>query len=217
MRPRKITIAPDALDANGICESQTPAAGGVQTLTINGDLATAGVATMDVARRIGITSAADETSRTFTVTGTDRYGNAISEAVAGVDTAVASTVLNFLTVTSVTVDDDTAGAITVGTTGALESAWIPVSRFADSWTLEGVLSTGGSLSWGVEYAVEKLQDDGQSEATRFQEGDAAAITHATLSGETGSQSGVQETPVTGFRVAIASYVSGSLDFHIVER
>jgi hypothetical protein len=82
-------------------------------LTINGALSSGGVATFTAARLITIASASDDSGRTFTVTGTDVNGNAQTETIAGPATTVTGT-LYFRTVTQVTVDDDTAGAITVG-------------------------------------------------------------------------------------------------------
>jgi hypothetical protein len=102
-----------AADADGVCTSQTPAAGGEQDLTIDGALSSGGVATFTAARFITIASAADDSARTFTVTGTDVNGAVQTETIAGPATTVTGTSY-FRTVTQVTVDDDTAGAITVG-------------------------------------------------------------------------------------------------------
>jgi hypothetical protein len=104
----------DAADADSICQSQTPAGGGEQDLTINGANASGGVATFTAARKVTIASAGTDDGRTFTVTGTDINGDALVEAITGPDTATVTTTGYFKTVTQVTVDDDTAGAITVG-------------------------------------------------------------------------------------------------------
>ena len=102
-----------AADPDGVCQSQTPAAGGEQNLTINGALSSAGVATFTAARFLTIASAADDSARTFTVTGTGVTGAVQTETIAGPATTVTGT-LFFRTVTQVTVDDAAAGAITVG-------------------------------------------------------------------------------------------------------
>jgi hypothetical protein len=102
-----------AADPDGVCTSQTPAAGGEQDLTIDGALSSGGVATFTAARFITIASAADDSARTFTVTGTDVNGAVQTETIAGPAITVTGTSY-FRTVTQVTVDDDTAGAITVG-------------------------------------------------------------------------------------------------------
>lgn len=108
-----LTADTTAADADGVCQSQTPAAGGSQDLTINGAQASGGVASFDAGRLITIASAADDSGRTFTITGTDVNGDTQSEVIAGPATTVTGTKY-FKTVTTVNVDDDTAGAITVG-------------------------------------------------------------------------------------------------------
>jgi hypothetical protein len=101
-------------DADGVCQSQTPAAGGVQNLTINGALASGGVATFSAARLITITSAGADGGRTFTITGTNVNGAAQTETITGPATTTVTGTKYFRTVTQVSVDANTAGAITVG-------------------------------------------------------------------------------------------------------
>jgi hypothetical protein len=113
VKAKYIAADTTAADADGVCQSQTPAAGGAQDLTINGALSSGGVATFTAARLITIASAADDSARTFTVTGTDVNGAVQTETIAGPATTVTGA-LYFRTVTQVSVDDDTAGAITVG-------------------------------------------------------------------------------------------------------
>ena len=113
VKAKYIAADTTAADTDGVCQSQTPAAGGEQALTINGALSSGGVATFVAARLITIASASDDSARTFTVTGTDVNGNVQTETIAGPATTVTGT-LYFRTVTEVLVDDDTAGAITVG-------------------------------------------------------------------------------------------------------
>ena len=127
MRPRVLNISPyAAADPDAISLSQTPAAGGIQELLINGAFETDGVAIMDFRRQVVIASAADDSGRVFLVTGTDEKGNQRVEAVAGPDTGSVSTVQAFTTVTSIKVDADTLGAITVGTGTIVSSNWLPL-------------------------------------------------------------------------------------------
>ena len=117
MKPIVKTLTTLSDDDNGVCASQTPAAGGEQSLSIDGALVSGGVATIAEAQIITITCAANETGRTFTVTGTDADGVTITEAVAGAAGALTTTSY-FKTITGITVDDDTAGAIIVGALSA---------------------------------------------------------------------------------------------------
>src|SRR3546814_9742667 len=67
--------SPDALDADGIVESVIIA----DDATLDGALVEDGVATFDVPRNVVITGAASVTSVTFTITGTDVFGDDLVE------------------------------------------------------------------------------------------------------------------------------------------
>lgn len=122
----------------------------------NVSVGTWSAATLDEARRVLFTFGADETGTNFTVTGTDRYGNPISEVVAGA-AATASTVQDFKTVTRVSIDGAAAGTIIVGTSGVAASDWV---RF-DDWT-QNMLSIQANVSGTVNYTVQSTLDDPNS-------------------------------------------------------
>lgn len=161
MRPRVISISPyAAADADAVATSQTPAAGGIQELTIDGAFATGGVATMDAPRQAVITSAGDDTGRVFVVTGTDAKGHGIVEAVAGANAGTATTVRAFNTVTSVKVDDDTAGAVQVGTGAVVSTDWFPVDYLQPDFQIGLSLIIGGALTpdFDVELTLDNVLD-----------------------------------------------------------
>ena len=141
--------------ANGISTSQTPGAAG--NLTITGSLATAGVANLVTAQRVFIASAGADSARTFTVFGTDRYGNTQSETVTGVATPTpVKTSRDYLTVTRVAVDAATAGAITVGTGAWGSSEWVVCDLAKEcAWALGGAVTSPA----GTTYAIEVTYDD----------------------------------------------------------
>ncbi|CAB4145591.1 hypothetical protein UFOVP1204_12 [uncultured Caudovirales phage] len=123
MRPVRVSVGPLATaGTTKVCTSQTPLAAG--NLTINGTAASGGVATLDTYRRVLLTFAADESARTFVVYGTGRDGTQY-ETVAGAASS-AYTALDYLTVTRISIDAASAGAITVGTNGIASSAWVPL-------------------------------------------------------------------------------------------
>ena len=103
-----------AADPNGVCTAQTT--GGAANLTIDGALTDGGVATLVPARNATITSAgSSETGKTFTFTGTDVSGNAVTEAISGPGTsATVSTTKVFKTITQIAVDAALTGDVTVG-------------------------------------------------------------------------------------------------------
>jgi len=123
---------PTAADTDGICASQTTSAAanmnlnGALTATINGNSVyapsvsgTAGTADGAWARKIGITSDGDDSGITFTITGTDVNGKALSETVTGPNSTTVystnSTAANFKTVTKIATSAATTGNITIGT------------------------------------------------------------------------------------------------------
>jgi len=151
--PSIVSLTLPALDADGISLSQTPLAAG--NLTITGTFATGGVATLTPARRVAVASDGNDATRVFTIYGTDRNGNAQIEAITGVNMASVGSQLDFLTVTRVSVDAATAGAITVGTNGTGSTEWVLDNYLASSWALAIAVSTGGT----VTYTVEATYDD----------------------------------------------------------
>ena len=110
--------AVDATDADGI--SVSASIGSATTLTLGGVLTSGGSYTSgdNIGQIITITSAADDSSITFTVVGTNAVGDALTEVVTGADTTVASSSGYFNTVTSITTSAATAGAVTAGVLGS---------------------------------------------------------------------------------------------------
>jgi hypothetical protein len=118
---------PQALVANNIAATQTPAAAGAVTLTagtsVKSVVTTNGtVLQLDVPRAVSVTTGAGTpTARNFTVSGYDYYGQAMSEVIAS--SAVASTAVNgkkaFYQISGITVSGGTVVAITIGTTDIL--------------------------------------------------------------------------------------------------
>jgi hypothetical protein len=150
MRPIIATVGPLAsAAANNIALSQTPAGAGA--LTLNGSLVASGVATLDNPRRVLITTA--DTTTTFTVTGATPTGSVISETliVAG---GSSYTKQDFKTVTSITVNQGTTAAVTVGTNGIASTPWVRT----DEWASPSV-SIQCDVSGTVNYTVQAANDD----------------------------------------------------------
>lgn len=70
---------------------------------------------LDVPRNVRITSAGDDSAKTFLVSGFDAYGFAMSERITGANAGVASGKKAFAAVASVTPSAATAGTVSVGT------------------------------------------------------------------------------------------------------
>jgi hypothetical protein len=154
MRPITVTAGPlAAADADGIAQAQNPAS----TFTLNGALVSGGVARLGASRRVLITTTADETGVTFTVTGTNRAGDVLSEDVTGVNNTSTYTALDFFTVTSVTNSTTLTGNVTIGTNGIGGSPWVML----DPWALPNV-SIQLNVTGTVNYTLQQTLDDPNS-------------------------------------------------------
>lgn len=107
--------------ANGAAQSQSLAS--ATTLTLNGTLASSSVVTFDVARRLAIQSAGNDSTLTWTVAGTDRYGNTQSETIAGVSVGSGYTKYDYKTVTSIRSSGATGGNVIAGSNGVGSTPW----------------------------------------------------------------------------------------------
>ena len=153
MQPITVTAGPlAAASANAICLSQTPASAGA--LTLNGALVVSGVAVMDNPRRVLITAAGNESAKTFTVTGIGANGNTVSEVITGPNATPAQSVLDYKTVTSITISAAAAGAITVGTSGVGGSKWVVFDAFAPS-----MISIQCNVTGTINYTVQTTLND----------------------------------------------------------
>lgn len=159
--PSTLTLQLAAAVSNGIALSQTPGAAG--NLTLNGSLVTSGVATMDVARRVLISTAGADAARTFTITGTDRYGNVQVEAITGIPTGTTgATQRDFKTVTKIAVDAATAGAITAGTNGVGSSDWVVDDFLCRVWALSGGIQGAAATTYTLEVTYDDPNKTGTS-------------------------------------------------------
>ena len=165
MRPVRNYTLPRAADADGIATSQTPGAAG--DLTLDGALVSGGEA---VIRQTGkdssgrpysrhgqlatITSAGDDSGRTFTVYGTDAEGNTRTEEITGANAGAATGVVYWSSVTRIAVDAATAGAVTAGiaVTGAF--GIVPVDHYIGDGIALAVI-----ISDTMTYTVENTQDN----------------------------------------------------------
>lgn len=114
-----------------------------------------GTVTLDEPRRVLLTTTADETGITFTITGTDWNNNPISETLAGVNTTTAYTDYDFATVTSITVDGAATAALTIGTNGVASSRPIRFDEFAfPQISLQATVT--GTANFTVQQTVQDM-------------------------------------------------------------
>lgn len=128
----------------------------ITSITISGSAAgaitvgRAGIATMDNPRRVDITSGDDDTDITFTITGTDVDGSVISEVLTGADTAAATSVLSYKTVTSILTSGAVQTTVEVGSSAMADSEWIRFDDFAANAQTSVIVAASGTVNWDVE-------------------------------------------------------------------
>lgn len=153
MRPVTVVVGP--LAAASATNIRTASAiGGAGAVVLNGTTVSGGIATLDNARRVIFTSSGNDSGITFTVTGTNNSGAAQSEVVTGANAGVASTVLDYKTVTSVVSSGAAAGTVSIGTSGVAASPWVRLDDWAPAPTALQCTVVGT-----VNYTVQSTLDD----------------------------------------------------------
>ena len=156
MRPVTVTVGPLATaSANNICLTQTPTA--AAGFTINGALASGGVATLDTARRVLITPTGNESANTFTIVGTNASNMPQTEVISGLNATAFYTNLDFKTVTSIALANNAAAAITVGTNNVASSSWVRFDDYSLSQT-----AIQATVSGTVTYSIQQTLQDPSS-------------------------------------------------------
>ena len=147
MRPIQIvTTSFPVADANYLATAQQPLAAGFLTLVAS---------TITPPRYVTITSAGNDSARTFTIVGTGPNGETQTEAVTGSNGGTATSTKTFAFVTSIYVDDATAGNVEAGVTQSGYSQWIPL----DIYTPNQVTTISASVSGTVNYSIEYTNED----------------------------------------------------------
>jgi len=187
----------------------------VNTVAVSGagtgniTVGTVGTATFTQPCHVSITSDGDDSGDTYTITGTDRYGVELVEAITGPDTETVKGNYNFATIRKVAVSGAGTGNITLGNADELESQWIQMDRYGGDISV-GVTCASENYTYAIQHTFTDIQTDG------FQEQDANSIVHATLSGETATANGSYSTPINAMRLAITSFVAGTATIEIIQ-
>ena len=205
MRPNRVTVGPlVAASANAICLSQTPTAG---ALTLNGALVSGGVGILDVARRVLITCAGNESTRSFTLTGTSRSGVVQSETITGPNNATVKGLKNFKTITQVAVSGASTGAVEIGSADELESQMIPVNQYAEKVSFYVTRDATADYTVNFLYTGVPVLDGSYDEHT--------APWFNDLGDKVANFNGASSGPVTAVRVRLKAYVAGSVEFNLL--
>lgn len=143
-----------AASATAVCASQTE--GATLTLLINGSSASGGVATLDTQRRLIITSGGDDSGVIFTIYGTVEGGAAVTEAVAGTNGGVATSLRDFLTVTKIAQSGAIASTVEVGTNTVGSTPWQLVNKQFGPMDLSWQFVPTGTVNVTIEGTNERI-------------------------------------------------------------
>ena len=136
-------------DVDGISETQSGTAN--DALSIDGDLATGGSVTNTVAQQVSVTSSGDDSLVTFAIVGTDADGGSQTVTLTGAAIGTVTSSETFLTVTSITPNSNTLGAVTVGVKGTI--------TISPSQSVHGEIVAGdGSMEWRLKIPKSALPD-----------------------------------------------------------
>lgn len=224
MRPVTQDLYYPAPVADAICLSQSLGAAG--SLTLDGALVTGGVAYIESAadgysaRRITITSAADDSGLLWHVTGT-RWDDVVqSEYFYGGNVAAVTSRLDYKTVTAISGDAATAGNVTAGTSNIASTPWVPWSQYQTDFQVTCYVTN--NVAHGTA-SVEVTVDDvfGNTDIYNPDTGTYDRIPRAyalpTLSDVTTSAFGSITTPVAASRLTVTGpTVTYDADFNITQ-
>jgi hypothetical protein len=197
------TLAAGAVGA--IAASQTH--GGAGALTINGSLASGGVATLTQQQEIGITSTANYSAVNFTITGTDSYGRTISEVLAGPNNNTVDSVFNYKTVTSIVTSGAVATALTVDTIGVGASPEIPLDQYLTPFNVTLTAEIAGTANATAQFTTDDVFGGASGPYTWF------PVT--SMSGITVTTAGTIISPVTAVRL-LTNSGAGTVVFSVLQ-
>lgn len=201
-RAKAITLTPVALDVDYISTTET--------LTTPWALQLDGVLDLSACpQHVSITCTSDETLATFTVTGTDRYGNAMTEAITGPNNTTVVGTKNFATITSIVSTADATG-VTAGVDGTCETQWYVLNYRGPEFNVGLGCEISGACTYSVQHTFTNLQTKG------FVEDDATVNTHDALAGLMANNDGSYINPPVGCRLAITAHTSGTATLTIVQ-
>lgn len=211
---KRVTYSIGCADDDGICVSQTPAAGGVQSLILNGALTRISPEMgfrdwlADAPRLVTITSGGNDTGITFTITGVVN-GKADSETLAGASGAAKAFVKVWDSISGITCSGNTASTVKVGTTNAVKIPWIPMNLALTPFSVDMIVNT--STSPTVIYTAESTLDDIFDPAVT-----PIATPCPAMTGMMVASKASYAEPVTAIRLNMTSFTVGTVTFNVCQ-
>ena len=190
-----------AADAEGIAKLQTLVAAGY--FNINGNFASGGSVTLATPACITVESYSVDTSAlTFTITGTNVVGAALTESIHG-SGATTTTTQTFATVTSVYVNGAVSGNTSIGTSDISYGQWVPLDTYmTDFQTSYYVTSTSSNPSWSIEVTFDDVFGTWRPSSIPFPR--AVSVPATATSGNGNGVINDSVGPVTAVRLSVDS-------------
>ena len=198
-----VSCTPTAVDADGICASQSPAAGAI---LINGALAASGVATFGAAQLVRLTSAGNDSGITFTFNGTDADGGVQSQTVAGTNASNTDTTLYFKTITSITASGSVTGAIVVGNLITSISPTLKINTNVNpvNFNLLAQL-VSGTATFYMDYTFDPVGPY-----------PSVWIADSVITNKTANMEGTWIKPISGLRLRLTASSSGNVALKCIQ-
>lgn len=169
-----------------------------------------GNAVFTTPQHVTVYGAGDESGRTFTVTGIDRYGNQITETITGPNNTTVAGSSNFAVVTRIQVDADTAGAVEIGVDGTCQGPWFPLSLHGNEFNAGVQVNIGNTCTYSVQHTMDDVF------SSTFDEDTAMAENHVGMTGLTADGTGSYVSPITACRLNITAHTSGNAVFTVIQ-
>ncbi len=196
MRPIALPLISSVATSNGITTTQTLS--GASNLTINGSLASGGVATFTQPVYVIVTSSGNDSGITWTITGTDANGNALVQTITGANIGAAMTTHRFKTVTQIHSSASAAANVIAGSAAFVYSIPAPVDYRPQPVNIGlAFTTTGATTSFKVQYALEAMSDYADADTYNAS---AQWYDHASLTSLTAKAAGSTLFPVRAFRL-----------------
>ena len=159
----------------------------------------------DIPRVVGISSGSNETGVTFTITGRNHLGDVVTEDVTGPNATTANSTTLFRAITSIAISGAATGAITVGTTGEVNTPWIPLNLhqtpFNVGMTIE--LADSPTVTYNVQHTLDDVQDLSVT---------PTALNHEDLNSKTTTDDGNYAFPIRAMRLNMTGFTAGTVQF-----
>jgi hypothetical protein len=174
-----------------VCELQQTT--GPADLVLNGALVDAdGIAQIGSQRFLDITSAGNLAGVDFTIEGTTDAGDQALETIAGPNATTVTTILNFATVTRISVNGVVGSDVTVGTQATGASGTIPLDQFLTPFQVSLGVEITGTVNATLEYTFDDVFGD--------HPGPFNWIPHPDLTGITADADATFISPVSACRL-----------------